>query len=128
MITKVSKLFIWWPTIIWAAFILLAATIPGKDIPSLEVPFIDLIFHIAVYTVLSMLLYRSIINHGIITFKKSIYLFTLIPGFIYGIFTEMLQFFVPSRYVSVSDLLGNITGVLAGFLLARVIYGGSKTF
>ncbi len=49
------------------------------------------------------------------------HLFTLILGSGYGIVMELMQRFIPGREASAGDVAANITGVVFGILLGRMM-------
>ena len=65
------------------------------------------------------------LNRGFVTFSSS-----SVSSTLYGISDEIHQFFVPTRYCTIFDMLtntaGSITGVLIFFLCMRVISLVSK--
>jgi len=50
----------------------------------------------------------------------------LLPGLLFASVSEGLQYFLPYRAFNINDLIANATGVLLGFLLARLITKATK--
>lgn len=72
----------------------------------------DLILHFAGYVVLftsGMIAYR---NH-----RLTVFLFL----FLYSVFIEVLQYFIPYRTFSVQDILANLSGLIIGVILWTAI-------
>lgn len=108
--------------ILWALFILILIGLPGNFVP--QVPkFIDLfspdkIIHLFLFATLSFLLMRSLYMHKANKHRVFYILITLTFGIIYGVSTELLQFFVfIGRNANPFDALANIIGVILGIIL-----------
>jgi len=68
-------------------------------------PNIDKVKHIVVFFLLSFLLNRASSN----TSKR---LRNIVALFMFGVFIEFLQFYMPDRQVSFADILANLIGIL----------------
>ena len=113
----------WLPVIICMGFIFYVSSIPASKIPPLF-PFQDIIFHLFVYSILSLFFARALKNtYGGLAPSKII-LLTLIFGVFYGLTDEIHQTFVPYRNASGFDVL--IDGI--GSLVGSLIYPVRKKF
>ena len=76
----------------------------------------DKISHFIAYSILMM-------NIGILTFEnKRQFLFGIIAAILFGIAIEIIQHFVPGRYMSFFDILANTAGVLIGVTFTYLFY------
>ncbi|WP_457569029.1 VanZ family protein [Desulfurobacterium sp.] len=89
--------------------IYLLSVMPAQDLP----PTNDKLNHIAAFCYLSFL--------GSFSFKMG-RLFLML--FIYGIFIEFTQFFIPGRYCDWKDVVADVVGILTGLIL----YCGWRNF
>ena len=81
-------------------------------------PHIQNFLHIPVYALLAILWFRLFDQYQTDQ-RKSLYLVLMITiGF--GIINEWIQFFIPGRYLSLSDMIFNTIGVICGILAYRV--------
>lgn len=85
--------------------VLYFALIPESSELLFDFKYFDKIKHILVFFLLSFLLNRASSD----TSKR---IRNSIALFIFGIFIEFLQFYMPDRQVSFSDLLANLIGIL----------------
>lgn len=105
--------------IIWALFILILCSIPGRDIPSIS--FLDLIsfdklVHAGMFLVLMVLLAKGFSLQYTISIIKNRYLFfSFIISVFYGGLLEIFQnLFFTERTADVFDFIANSLGVLLG--------------
>lgn len=76
----------------------------------------DKISHFIAYAVL-------MINIGLITYSvKKRFVAGIILALIYGGIIEVLQHFVPGRYMSIYDMFANAAGVFIGILIIIMTY------
>ena len=71
--------------------------------------------HVIAFTLLSLI--------GLISFKKNLKQVSIYLIFI-SIFLELCHLFIPERGFQISDLFGNITGVILSYLIFKIIYKG----
>ena len=112
------------PTLLWALFILVICAIPGERIPKLT--FLewlkpDKIVHFLVFAFLSLLLLRSFIDAGLLSWKQNnIVVFAVCLAIIYGALVEFLQYSVfINRSGDIRDALANAIGALIGWWIYK---------
>ena len=85
--------------------------------PQITVDLIVSTNHVIAFTLLSLI--------GLIAFKKN-----LKQIFIYliliSIFLELCHLFIPERGFQISDLFGNIIGIILSYLIFKTIYKGRQ--
>ena len=107
------------PIIVFAILIFVLSSfrqklpIPGEGVPIFDYSFY--IYHIGEFGLFSMLL--------MLGFYPEFKLYFLI-GFslLYAIFDEVHQYFVPTRFFDVVDILCNSIGVILGIIFSLIIY------
>lgn len=113
-----------WPSILWAAFILVLCLLPGHDLPTVSIADFDKVVHFGFYVVLSVLLYfgwqkqttwPALHKHPLL----KIALLTFAYGFAVEILQELLT---ADRHYDNYDALANALGGVAGSGLARWLY------
>lgn len=111
-------LFYWLPVVVYAAFIFLVSSLPGKDIPGLF-PGQDILFHLAEYAFFSFLICRAISRYypQQVDKKRKLYVFILV--FIYALTDEFHQSFVPGRTAALMDIIIDNLGSLIGISIYR---------
>lgn len=96
----------------YCASILIISSIPGTSIPKL--PFLgwDKLIHFLEYAGLGWLLVQSLD-------RKELKFVTMmiIAGMVFGIFDELLQYFIPRRISSVADWFADTVGLIVGGFL-----------
>ena len=73
--------------------------------------------HVIAFTLLSLI--------GLIAFKKNLKRILIYLIFI-SIFLELCHLFIPERGFQISDLFGNITGIILSYLIFKIIYKGRQ--
>ena len=106
-------LFSWYTTYSYSFLIIVVASLPIRVRPQLLFPFQDKVVHALIYFLLAYLAVntfsrRRISNPKICSF---FYAFSL------GLFTEIVQYFLPYRSFEFGDILANLFGSLLGVLL-----------
>lgn len=116
------KLFFkyWLPVLLWAVFIFLVSSLPGKDIPGLFWGQ-DILFHIFEYAVLALLLSRALKNSRFFSLSNKPMRLSLviISCLVYALSDELHQYFVPGRISCISDLIIDGMGVVLGSTIYR---------
>lgn len=96
----------------YCTLILIISSIPGTSIPKL--PFLgwDKLIHFLEYAGLGWLLVQSLD-------RKELKFVTMmiIAGMVFGIFDELLQYFIPRRISSVADWFADTAGLIVGGFL-----------
>ena len=76
----------------------------------------DKVGHFIAYMILTF-------NAGLIFFKKKKkFLFAILFCITYGFLIEILQHFVPGRFMSLEDFIANTVGVIVGILLTYLLF------
>lgn len=119
-------IYFWKPVVIGISIVLLCL-VPSSELKKIGVPeitFADLIVHTIMFLVFSVFLLNDLIRHA----KKpdTLWRSIIIAGFIslsLGIATELMQLLLTSlnRTASLSDLLFDCAGFIAGMVLIRLI-------
>lgn len=114
----------WLPVILYMIFIFYMSSLefPGKPkvhIASSSFKVSDMILHILEYGLLSIVLFRAFHNSSARFKEKALYL-TLIVAFLYGLFDEIHQIFVPTRFFEVKDLFFNVVGSSIIFFTKKI--------
>tara|TARA_B100001248_G_scaffold233013_1_gene194264 strand:+ start:192 stop:563 length:372 start_codon:yes stop_codon:yes gene_type:complete len=73
--------------------------------------------HVIAFTLLSLI--------GLIAFKKNLKQVLIYLIFI-SIFLELCHLFIPERGFQISDLFGNIIGIILSYLIFKIIYKGRQ--
>jgi VanZ family protein len=105
------------PAIIWAIVILVLSTNAGIQLPeTILAP--DKLGHFFAYGTLTWLIMNGLDRVKVAEWKKFLWSAGL-PS-VYGILLEFVQWaFFPHRYFEVWDLIANITGAFAAWLLQQ---------
>ena len=85
--------------------------------PQITVDLIVSTNHVIAFTLLSLI--------GLIAFKKNLKQVFIYLIFI-SIFLELCHLFIPERGFQISDLFGNITGIILSYLIFKIIYKGRQ--
>jgi len=113
-----SKYYI--PAGIWAIAIFIIIAIPGNYIPKphgfLELISPDKLVHLGMFAPFAYLIRWGQRKSGVR--GKNQFLFPLVFGIIYAIFTELLQFYViVGRNGNIYDALADIFGIILGLII-----------
>lgn len=122
------KKFIFAILIIYWIIILVATSLPSEKVPSLNVG--DKFQHFAAYFVLGVLLNITLmVQDKSKIFREKSHIFTFIIIFVYGIFDELHQSFIPGRFADILDLAADIIGGGLGILFVYILFNRkSKSF
>ena len=85
--------------------------------PQITVDLIVSTNHVIAFTLLSLI--------GLIAFKKNLKQVFIYLIFI-SIFLELCHLFIPERGFQISDLFGNITGIILSYIIFKTIYKGRQ--
>ena len=104
----------WLPVILYMIFIFYMSSLefprkPNVHIASSSFKVSDIVLHVLEYGLFSIVLFRAFHNSSARFKEKSLYL-TLIVAFLYGLFDEVHQMFVQTRFFEIKDLLSNTVG------------------
>ena len=113
-----------WPSILWAAFILVLCLLPGHDLPTVSIADFDKVVHFGFYVVLSVLLYFGWHKQQTWTSLHQNTLFKIaLLTFAYGFAVEILQeLLTADRHFDKYDALANACGGVSGSWIARYLY------
>lgn len=100
------------PALIWAVLIFTLSSIPNLSPPDIGLKSSDLVAHFIEYSIFGYLLTRALYLQSNNSVRKYAILLGIILGFIYAVFDEFHQSFVPGRVASLSDLTADGLGVL----------------
>ena len=108
--------------IIYCCIIFAVSSIPGTDLP--ELPATDYIMHGIEYAGLGFLLawWRKSRGESV----KKLIMFSLATASLYGITDEVHQYFVPGRFMSLTDWIADTIGAMAGIAIFLVLHGVSE--
>lgn len=112
----------WAPVYIYAAIIFYISSLQFRTLPPLLsiIEVIDprrVILHIIEYSGLGYLLYRALTNSDRQILYENALLFAVVMGLSYGITDEIHQHFVPTRELSLIDMLSNGLGSMIGAVI-----------
>ncbi len=80
----------------------------------IQVSLNDKLLHFMAYSTLTLWLY-------LLFSSKTILIKSLFLLFLYGLFIEFLQYFIPNRYFSVMDILANFLGIFVTTMVVKKI-------
>ncbi len=114
----------WLPVILYMIFIVYLSSLEFPEKPKVHVAdrsfkVSDIVLHVLEYGLLSVVLFRAFHNSPAYLKEKAIHL-TLIVAFLFGVFDEVHQTVVPTRFFEVKDLISNTVGSFI-ILLTRKI-------
>src|SRR4051794_31527365 len=96
--------------VVWTILVLMLMLRSDVRTPD-NIPGIDKVGHFFLFTVLAFFWYRWLLLHFNNAQSLAI---TIVTILLMGTCTELLQYYVPGRYVSAGDLLANWLGTTAG--------------
>jgi VanZ family protein len=107
----------WIAVIGWAAVLFGLSSIPGSDLPTTSIPSADKWVHICLYGVFGLLCFRAVSGSFALTVRKAL-VTSVLMVLLYGISDEVHQVWVPRRSPDPMDVAADVTGGIAGALLA----------
>ena len=113
-----------WPSILWAAFILVICLMPGRDLPRVEIINVDKLVHIGVHTLLALLTYFGWVRQdSYAALHRHTFLKIALLLAVYGFSVEVMQeVFTMDRHYDLYDALANSIGAVVGGIAGRVIF------
>lgn len=108
----------WLPVIIYAALIFQVSSVPGEDIPDLF-PIQSYIFHFFEYFAFAFLIKRAIKEYCPKKTNTRRLIIVVAVVFMYSLFDEFHQSFIPNRAASLSDVFIDVLGSCAGSLIYK---------
>ena len=103
--------------------ITLLSHVPQEVLPKSDIDGIDYLFHLAEYSILGFLLFRSITSDELLTFHP--FYGSLLIGISFALLDEFHQSFVPGRHMSLIDMLFDSAGVLFGTIVCSRRFNSS---
>ncbi len=79
-----------------------------------DVRFFDKLLHFVVYALLGILFYRAYETLALKDNYKLLIFISIASATLYGISDEIHQYFVPSRYADMADVVANTIGSICG--------------
>jgi len=117
-----------WPSILWAAFILVICMMPHKHVPRVTIPQFDKLVHAVIYAILAILLYfgwERQIKFVFLQENMVIKIFVLCA--LYGFVIEILQgLFTVDRSFELLDELADVIGASLGLYFVIRFYEKPK--
>ena len=80
----------------------------------IQVSLNDILMHFFAYAMLTLWLY-------LLFSSKNIFLKSILILFIYGLFIELLQDFIPNRHFSIMDIIANSLGIFISIMVVKKI-------
>jgi VanZ family protein len=114
-----KKHFAWATVVSYCALIFIGSSIPGNRI-ALGISGIDKLIHTIEYSILSVLLFRSLTVSTTIQ-TESVFWIAVSVSSLYGLSDEVHQIFVPLRQFDVLDIASDASGsILGSYLMLRL--------
>jgi VanZ family protein len=116
------------PAILWAFVILILTGMPGNYIPHVSSPLkwlkADKIVHMVMFGTFAFLLFRGFSKQYTFSYLRYNYLLAgLIVGMVFGIITEILQYYVfIGRDGNIFDFLADLLGCLIGMTVFLIFF------
>lgn len=108
--------FYWLPLIVACLALFIQSSLPGSEhMP--DVRFFDKLLHFVAYALLGILFFRAYETLPIKNNYKLLIFISIASATLYGISDEIHQYFVPSRYAEVADVVANTIGSICGVFL-----------
>lgn len=113
-----------WPSILWAAFILVICLMSHRHVPRVTIPHFDKVVHCSLYFILGVLtFYGWTRQKKFPALRANTVIKVILLLMLYGLTIEILQgTLTPDRSFDLWDELANSTGAIAGVWLAKVFY------
>lgn len=123
-----KALIYWLPLAVYSAVILFLSLDPEPP-PAPEIEGLDKLVHFIAYTIMGALFARALLSGIKEAGKRRVIFLVFIVTFIFGLFIEVWQSFIPSRSADSIDAIANGAGGLFGaFAFSRFIKvkGGAR--
>lgn len=113
-----------WPSILWAAFILVICLMSHRHVPRVTIPHFDKLVHFGLYFILAVLTWCGWTRQNFFAALRAnpaIKIILLLA--LYGMAIEILQgTLTPDRSFDLGDELANSCGAMTGTLVAKFIF------
>jgi len=118
-----------WKSLSWFIFILLITFLPVSGSKKIRL-FVhaDKVIHLLLFFVFSLLLISDARRFfQTPSTEKNVALVVIITGLMTALFTELVQYFlIVARSGSIADFLADISGIIIGIGVYKMIFGKSK--
>jgi VanZ family protein len=108
------------PAILWGVVILILTSLPKLTPPPLGFKAQDKVYHMLVYAVLGFLWLRALAKDRA-DFSRPVLWRCMLFASLFGILDELHQLFIPGRQADVLDAVADISGVLLGILMYKLM-------
>ena len=114
-----------WPSILWAAFILVICLMPGRHVPHVSIPNFDKVVHTSIYLILAVFTYYGWIRQdGFAGLHQRTLIKVFLLLALYGFTIEVMQgTLTTDRNFDMYDELANSVGALIGVTIAKLTLG-----
>jgi len=102
-------LYYWLPPILYCIFIYKVSSISSISVET-SLPHIDKVYHVILYFILALLLYRAFANSFNPSNRRYMICITFILTILYGCTDEIHQYFVPLRNADIWDIFFDAIG------------------
>jgi VanZ family protein len=113
-----------WPSILWAAFVLVICLMPGSNVPKIKIPHFDKVVHVSIYMVLGSVTYYGWTRQfQFASLRTSTVLKVILVLALYGLTIEVMQgTLTVDRSFDLWDALANSVGAVIGTYAGKVIF------
>jgi VanZ family protein len=110
----------WLPVIVYAAAIFIGSSIPVPAPPKLLFPHADKVLHAIEYAILGFLLIRALDFSNKDKTVLMLRILATTAAVFYAFTDELHQYFVPGRYMEITDFLSDSVGAYIGQLFFKL--------
>jgi VanZ family protein len=113
-----------WPSILWAAFVLVICLMPGSNVPKIKIPHFDKVVHVSIYMVLGLVTYYGwIMQVQFSSLRTRTVMKVMLVLALYGLTIEVMQgTLTADRSFDLWDALANSVGAVIGTYAGKVIF------
>jgi len=104
------------PAILWAVFILALTSYPRVELPEMQIIGFDKVGHFGIYFIFTLLVIRAVFRYRSSLIRRAMKK-SLLIAFLFAIFDEVHQMFIPGRFANVYDAIADMTGVVIAQLV-----------
>ncbi|MBP6731112.1 MAG: VanZ family protein [Chitinophagales bacterium] len=112
-----------WPSILWAAFILVLCLMPGRDLPSVSLFQFDKLGHFGIYLILSVAMFYGWVKQSTYSaLHQNTFLKIVLITSVYGFAVEVMQgTLTADRQFDIFDAIANSSGAVVGSLISAYL-------
>jgi VanZ family protein len=114
----------WVPTLLWIGVIFFLSSLPESMTPG-RFLLSDKVLHAAEYFILAFLILFALQRTTTLKFSTCFWI-VLASGTAYGLGDEIHQLYVPTRHFDLTDLIADVCGIAALFVLLWVLQRSGK--